>query len=61
MHANFGSRLDHLSNAICQMNTRIGHIAHHQPCLSSFAPSPSPDESDNASGSPIDDEMTISQ
>ena len=27
MRANFGSCLDHISNEMCQMNTRIGRIA----------------------------------
>ena len=27
MHADFGSRLDHLYDEMCQMNTKIGHIA----------------------------------
>ena len=43
MRANFGSCLDHLSDEMCQMNTRIGCIAHHQSRLGGFAPSPSPE------------------
>ena len=72
MNADFGSRLDHLSNEMCQMNTRIGRIARQQSCLGGFAHSPSLEtaeessnnvdyESDDAFGSPSDDKMTISQ
>ena len=72
MNADFGSRLDHLSNEMCQMNTRIGRIAPQQCCLGGFAPSPSLEtteessdnvdyESDDAFGSPSDDKMTVSQ
>ena len=54
------------------MNTRIGRIAHQQSHLGGFASSPSlepaeessdnvDDESDDASGSPSDDKMTVSQ
>ena len=72
MSANFGSHLDHLFDEICQMNTRIGCIACRQSHLGGFAYSPFPepaeessdggdDESDDASGSPNDNEMTVSQ
>ena len=72
MNVDFGSRLDHLSNEMCQMNTRIGHIARQQSCLGGFAHSPSLEtaeessnnvdyESDDAFGSPSDDKMTVSQ
>ena len=73
MHADFGSRLDHLSNETCQMNTRIGHVARCQSHISSSAPSPSLepieessldvgcDYDDDASDSETDDdEMTAS-
>ena len=61
-----------LSNEMCQMNTRIRRIAHHQSRLSGFVPSPSPDpseessdggddESDDASLFAQDDKMTDSQ
>ena len=71
MHADFGSRLDHLYDEMCQMNTKIGHIACWQSHLSGFTP-PSPDlveesynggdgESDDASGSPSNDKVTVSQ
>ena len=33
MHDNCGSHLDHISDEMCQMNTRIGRIAHRQSCL----------------------------
>ena len=68
MRADFGSHLDHLSDEMCQMNTKIGRIACRQSSLGGFAPSPSPDpseesfdsgddESNDASGSVHDDEM----
>ena len=71
MHADFGSHLDHLSDEMCQMKTKIGHIARWQSHLSGFTP-PSPDlveesydggddESDDTSGSPSNDEVTVSQ
>ena len=72
MCANFGSRLDHLFNEMCQMNTRIGHIACRQSRLGGFAPSPSPkpaksfsdggdDDDDDASCFETDDKMTAPQ
>ena len=73
MHVYFGSRLDHLSNEMCQMNTRISGIARRQSRLGGFAPSPSlehveessslnggDDDAGDASGSEYDDEMTTS-
>ena len=71
MRADFSSRLDHLTDEMCQMNTRIGRIIRQQSCLGGFAPSPSLDpsaefsnsgdnESDDASSSTYDDEMTVS-
>ena len=42
MRADFGS-LNHLSNEMCQMNTKICRIAHRQSRLCGFAPSPSPE------------------
>ena len=41
MKADFGARLDYLTNKMCQMNTRIGRISHKQARMASFAPSPS--------------------
>ena len=73
MRANFGSRLDHLSNEMCQMNTKIGSIACHQSRLGGFVLSPSlehveesssldgGDDDDDTFGSEYDDEMTTSQ
>ena len=72
MRADFDSRLDHLSDKTCQMNTRIGLIACQQSCLGGFAPSLSldpsvessasgDDDSDNAFASEYDDEMNVSQ
>ena len=72
MRADFGSRLDHLSDEMCQMNTKIGHITYRQSRLGGFAPSPSPeyaeesssldggDDDDDASSSEYDDEMMTS-
>ena len=71
MRADFGSRFDHLTDEICQMNTRIGHIVCQPSRIGGFAPSPSldpfvessnsgDDKSDDASGYNHDDEMTVS-
>ena len=53
---------------MCQMNTRVGRIAHRQARMVSLAPPPphSPeasldDEDDDAASSSDDDEMAISQ
>ena len=72
MRVDFGSRLDHLFDEMCQMNTRIRHIACRQSRLGGFSPSPSlypleesfdggDDESDDIFGFAHDDEMTDSQ
>ena len=69
MRANFGSRLDHIFDEMCQMNTRIGRIARWQSRLGGFAPCPSPepteesfdggdDKSNDASSSEYNAEMT---
>ena len=73
MHANFGSHLDHLSDEMCHMNTKINRIARCQSRLGGFAPSPSiehveessssdggDDDDDNTSSSETDEEMMIS-
>ena len=62
MLADFGSCLNHLSDEMCQMNTKIGRIACRQSRFGGFAPSPlldpveessdgGDDESDDASSS----------
>ena len=72
MNADFGSRLDHNSNEMYQMNIRISHIARRQSRLGGFAPLPFPkpaddsssdggDDNVDASGSKYDNEMTTSQ
>ena len=54
--------LDTLSDELCQVNTRVGHIAQRQAVMGGFmiASSPSPpafeDESDDGSGSDDADE-----
>ncbi|XP_065636970.1 uncharacterized protein LOC136070666 [Quercus suber] len=62
-------RLYHLIDGMCQMNTKIVHIARHQSRLGGFPPSPECDsfdaslesgDDDDASGS-SGDEMTTSQ
>ena len=70
MRADFSSLLDHLSDNMCQMNTRIGRLARRQSRLGGFVPSPSPehveesassdggDDDVDASGSKSNDEMT---
>ena len=71
MRADFGSRLDHLTVKMYQMNTKIGRIARRQSCLNGFIPSPEhdpsvkssnsgDDHSDDTSGFAHDDEMTVS-
>ena len=72
MKADFGARLDYLTNEMCQMNTRIGCISHRQARMASFAPSPSlerpvaspsiddEDDEDDAESSG-DDKMMTSQ
>ena len=74
MCVDFGSHLNHLSNEMCHMNTRIGRIAHHQSRLGGFSLSPSPepveesssdggddDDDDGASCSKTGDKMIVSQ
>ena len=72
MCVDFSSRLDTLSNEVCQINTKVGRIARWQSRLGGFAPSPSPgpydesfdggdDESDDASGFAHDNERIDSQ
>ena len=73
MHANFGSHLDHLSDEMCHMNTKISRIARCQSRLGGFAPSPSiehveessssdggDDDDGDAFGSEYDDEIMAS-
>ena len=56
------ARLDILSDELCQVNTRVGHIARRQAAMDGFtvASSPSPpaseDESDDGSNSDDADE-----
>ena len=71
--ASFGSRLNHLFDEMCLMNTKISHIARCQSCLGGFVPSPSlelaeksssnGDDDDDADGSGLysDDEMATFQ
>ena len=42
MEANYGGRLDYLTDEMCQINTRVGCIAHRQAHLGGFLASPSP-------------------
>jgi len=71
MRTNFGSHLDHLSDEMRQMNTKIGCIARRQSCISGFTSSPSSnpteessdggdDKSHDASGSTHNDEVADS-
>ena len=66
MEADFGGRLDYLTDEMCQMNTRVGRIAHRQACMAGFSPSPFPspkvstDDEDDV-GSSGDEEMTTFQ
>ena len=68
IHVDFSGRLDTLTCEMCQMNTRVGRIAHRQARMVSLAPPPShspeaslDDEDDDAASSSDDDEMAISQ
>ena len=70
MCVDYGSHLNHLSDEMCQMNTRISRIAHRQSHLGGFAPSPNPAKESSSSGddddadgssSFSDDEITTSQ
>ena len=71
MEADFGGRLNYLTNEICQLNTRVGCIAHKQACMAGFAPSPSlkhpaasssiDDDDKDGAGSFSDDKTTTSQ
>ena len=67
-------RLDYLTNEMCQITTRVGHVARWQAHLGGFTPSPSPflkasadedddagDDEDDDANSSGDDEMTTSQ
>ena len=70
MQADFGGRLDYLTNEMCQMNNQVSRIARRQARVAGLAPSPFPspeasaddvdDDEDDASSS-SDDEMTTSQ
>lgn len=51
-------RLYHLVDGTCQMNTKIGRIAHHQSRLGGFPPSPECDSSDASLESGDDDDDT---
>ena len=67
MEANFGGRLDYLTDEMCQMNTRVSRIAHKQARMAGHTPSsPSPqtspgDDGEDGATSSGDDEMTTSQ
>ena len=69
IEADFGGRLDYLTDEMCPMNTQVGRISCKQARMVGFAPSPSPehptaspseDDEDDTS-SPGDDEMMTSQ
>ena len=71
MQADFGGCLDYLIDEMCQMNTRVGHIARQHARMASLTHSPSPspevllddevdDDEDDADFS-SDDEMMTSQ
>ena len=52
------ARLDFLTNEMCQMNTRVGRIAHWQARMAGFVPSLSPSPSPKASADEDDDACT---
>ena len=51
------ARFDTLTNELCQVNTRVGHIAKRQTHLGGFveSPSPPPEASDNDESDDDDD------
>ena len=66
------TRLDTLTDELCQVNTHVGRIARRQACLGHFAASPSSSleasanedgdgDGDEDASSSSDDEMTTSQ
>ena len=70
------ARIDTLSDELCQVNTRVGHIARRQTHLGGFPASPSPspkasteedddddddEDEDEDANSSSDEEMTTSQ
>ena len=65
------ARLDTLSDELCQVNSRVGHIARQQVQMGGFVPFPSPspkafdeddtDDKDKDANSYNNDEMTGSQ
>ena len=59
MRVDFGSHLDHLSDEMCQMNPKIGHIARRWSRLGGFTPSPSlePTEESSSGGDDDDDDV----
>ena len=59
MCVDFGSRLDHLSDKMCQMNTRIDRIACRQSRLDCFAPLPSPKPAEESFSSGDDDDDDV--
>ena len=67
MQADFGGRLDYLTNEMCQMNNQVSRIARRQARVAGLAPSPeaSPDnevdDDEDGVDSSSDDEMTTSQ
>ena len=52
------ARLDTLADELCQVNTRVGHIARRQAHLGGFveSPSPPPEASEDNDGSENDDD-----
>ena len=65
------ARLDTLSDELCQVNTRVGHIARQQAQMGGFVPFPSPsseafdkddtDDEDEDANSSTNDKMIGSQ
>ena len=62
MEANFGARLDYLTNDMCQINTQVGRIARRKALLGGFAPSleASTNEDDDAGDDEDDDASSFS-
>ena len=62
MEADFGARLDYLTDEMCQINTQVGRIARQKALLGGFAPSleASTNEDDDASDDEDDDASSFS-
>ena len=56
MYVDFGSRLNNLSDEMCQMNTKIGRITRRKSRLDGYTPSPSLEPTKESSSDGDDDD-----